>query len=211
MALSDDKSTLVDDAAQPVKRRYHSPLREQQAAETRQRLIKAGVELVQELPDWDWKNLTFKAVGQRAGVSERTVYRHFSSERQLRDAVMDELVTASGIQLEHLELDNFRDATAKIFATLSTFSLTPETVTDPTLASMDDQRRAALQAAVQRATPGWSLQDQETIAAGLDILWDLPSYERLLAAWKFEPERASRTILWMIRLIEESVKRGEKP
>lgn len=193
------------------RRRYHSPLREQQAAQTRQKLIMAGVGLVQELSNWEWKHLTFKAVSERAGVSERTVYRHFASERQLRDAVMEELVTASGIDLARLELNSFGEATQKIFAMLSTFSLTPATVKDPTLASMDQKRREALLSAVQRATPAWSAEEVETVAAGLDILWDVPSFERLIAAWKFDPARAARTIQWMVRLVEESVQRGEKP
>lgn len=212
MTLSDTPSCGADTDNKTVKRRrYHSPVREQQAAQTRQKLIMAGVELVQALPDWDWKHLTFKAVSQRAGVSERTVYRHFASERQLRDTVMEQLVTASGIELQQLELENFSEATQKIFAILSTFALTPATVKDPTLASMDQKRREALQSAVQRATPNWAEDDQQTVAAGLDILWNVPSFERLIAAWNFEPERAARTIQWMIRLIEESVRRGEKP
>lgn len=212
MTLSNADNTGTEAAEKTAKRRrYHSPLREQQAAQTRQKLIMAGVELVQELPDWDWKHLTFKTVSQRAGVSERTVYRHFASERQLRDTVMEELVTASGIELEQLELDNFSEATQKIFAMLSTFSLAPETVQDPTLASMDQKRREALQSAVERATPAWSEEQQQTVAAALDILWDVPSFERLIAAWNFSPDRAARTIQWMIHLVEESVARGEKP
>ncbi|GAB3115101.1 TetR/AcrR family transcriptional regulator [Aestuariicella hydrocarbonica] len=193
------------------RRRYNSPLREQQMAKTRQNLIQAGVELVHEFPDWDWNNLTFRAVGKRAGVSERTAYRHFATERQLRDAVMEELVKDSGIRLEELELDNFSDVTARIFSIQSSFAVTPKTVEDPTLATMDQQRREALHQAVIRATPSWQQQDQETVAATLDILWNLPSFERLIAAWDFEPERASDTILWVIALIKEAVQKGNKP
>jgi AcrR family transcriptional regulator len=42
-----------------------------------------------ELPTWDWDGLTFRALAERAEVSERTVYRHFPTERKLHDAVME--------------------------------------------------------------------------------------------------------------------------
>lgn len=213
MTQSDNPGLGAETGEEAVKRRrrYHSPLREQQAAQTRKKLITAGVKLVQELPDWDWRHLTFKAVAKRAGVSERTVYRHFASERQLRDSVMEDLVSASGVELEQLELDNFSDATNKIFTVLSTFALTPATVKDPTLASMDEKRRVALRAAVSRVTPDWTEEERDMVAASMDILWDVPSYERLLAAWSFEPQQAARTIQWLIRLVQESVRRGDRP
>jgi len=40
-------------------------------------VIAAGSELVRQLPSWDWREVTFRAVAERAGVGERTVYRHF--------------------------------------------------------------------------------------------------------------------------------------
>ncbi len=188
------------------RRRYNSPLREQQMAETRQRLIQAGVELVQEIPDWDWKNLTFRAVGKHAGISERTVYRHFSSERELRDAVMERMVSESGVDISKLELDNFSDVAERIFAYMAAVKAPPALVEDPTLASMDQLRREALLSAVVRAKPDWGEQDQKHLAAMLDILWDLPSYERLLAAWDFSSEQASGVISRMIQLLIDNYK-----
>jgi AcrR family transcriptional regulator len=35
---------------------------------------------------WNWDALTIRGVAQRAGVNERTVYRHLSGERELREA-----------------------------------------------------------------------------------------------------------------------------
>jgi AcrR family transcriptional regulator len=52
-------------------------LRQQKAAGTRQRIVKAGSELAHESASWDWKALTYRAVAERAEVGERTVYRHF--------------------------------------------------------------------------------------------------------------------------------------
>ena len=42
----------------------------------------AGSELVHRISVRDWKKLTVRAVAERAGVNERTVYRYFGSERE---------------------------------------------------------------------------------------------------------------------------------
>jgi AcrR family transcriptional regulator len=73
------------------RRRYDSPVRRQRAAETRERIIASGVELVHSFKSWDWAELTFRATAEGAGVSESTVYRHFANERELQDAVMGRL------------------------------------------------------------------------------------------------------------------------
>ena len=193
------------------RRRYHSPLREQQAAETRERIIAAGSQLVHGMGHWDWKNLTARAVAEVAGVSERTVHRHFTTERTLRDAVLQRLSEESGISLENLDVSNFADITAQLFQYLSSFAVAPAVVEDPSLASMDDQRRLALLEAVAKATPDWSEQDREIAAAVLDIAWNLPPYERLLAAWGLAPERAFTALTWLIQLIVDAIIAGRRP
>ena len=200
------------DKSPEKRRKYNSPLRQQQSAETRERVILAGAELVHSFPTWDWTNLTAKAVGDRAGVSERTVQRHFSSERKLRDAVIQRLVEESGVGLSTLSLGDFADVTATMFQYLSSFTTTQTAVIDdPTFVSIDEIRRDALLKAVASETPNWSAKHQETAAAVLDILWNMPPYERLIQVWGFEPERAVDTITWLIKLIEEAIRSGNEP
>ena len=87
-------------AAPPAtKRRYNSPLRQQQTLETRERIVAAGAKLVHSYRAWDWTNLTALAVGECARVSDRTVQRHFPTERLLRDAVLQRVYEVSGIGL----------------------------------------------------------------------------------------------------------------
>ena len=59
-------------------------------------------------------------------------------------------------------------------------------------------RRRALVRAVTAATPGWSVAERHTVAALLDVLWNLPSYERLVGVWNLGGEDASRAIAWMM-------------
>ncbi len=193
------------------RRRYHSPVRQQQSAETREGIIAAGAELVHGFTAWDWTNLTARAVGERAGVSERTVQRYFPTERALRDAVLQRLVEESGIDLATMELADFARVAAQLFRYLSSFAVVPAPPEDPSFASVDRMRRDALAQTVERATPGWSDRQREAAAAMLDMLWNPPTYERLTQVWALDAERATSAITWLIGLIEEAIRRGDLP
>src|SRR4029077_13587684 len=43
------------EAAEPTRRRYDSPIRRQRAAETRERIVVAGAELLHGFPIWNWR------------------------------------------------------------------------------------------------------------------------------------------------------------
>ncbi len=197
----------------PPRRRYDSPVRRRRAAETRERIVAAGSELAHGFSTWDWRELTFRAVAERAGVGERTVYRHFPTERHLRDAVMQRLEEEAGISYEEVDLDNLTEVTARVFATLHTFAVEdsiqqPE---DPTFGAVDDRRRRALREAVAAAAPQWSDAQQETAAGLLDVLWNLPSYERLVRGWRFDGERATDSLVWLIEMVIQAIHDDVRP
>lgn len=194
------------------RRQYNSPLRERQSAQTRERIIAAGSDLVHGFSAWNWKELTFRAVGERARVSSRTVHRYFPTEKDLRDAVIQRLMQESGIQLDQLQLDNFPDHAAQVFRYLTSFSATPETrEEDPTFAAIDEARREALLGAVTRAKPDWPEQQRVMTAAMLDMLWDVPPYARLLTAWRLPPDQAIDAMTWVIGLIRDAVNSDRGP
>lgn len=209
--MTSQKASVKTTPNKTNRRTYNSPLRERQAAETRQSIIDAGVELIHEIPNWDWKNLTFRAVGERAGISERTVYRHFSTERILKDAIMRQLVDTAGVDLSTMELEDFPEITGVVYEFLASVASRQEEETDPTFASIDEHRRLALLDAVIRATPNWSEAEQENAAALLDILWNLPPFERLSHLWRFDTKRSIDIVGWLIRLVEEAIKKDRRP
>jgi hypothetical protein len=50
------------------------------------------------------------------------------------------------------------------------------------------------------------------MAAGiLDVLWNLPSYERLRTAWKLEGAQATSAIMWAIDIIASAIRSGRRP
>ena len=192
-------------------RSYDSPVRRQRAAETRRRILVAGSELLHGVPVWDWGALTVRAVARRAGVNERTVYRHFANERELRDAVMGLMEEEAGVDLEGLQLDEVADVTAQIFEFVSSFPLAPRAPRDSTVAAANRRQREALLAAVAPSTTEWSTVDRALAASMLDVLWGVVSYERLVVDWELDPPDAIRGITWVIGLVEDAVRRGDRP
>jgi AcrR family transcriptional regulator len=197
----------------PVRARrcYDSRLRLQRAAETRERIVAAGSELLHRSPIRDWGALTIRGVAERAGVNERTVYRHFVNERRLRDAVMHRLEEEAGIDLARLRLQDVADAAAKIFEHVSAYPLKPRPPLDPTLTEAGQRRRTALLGAVAARTAGWPEAERVVAAAMFDMLWSVASYERLVVDWQLDREQAIRGISWVIRLVEEAVREGRRP
>lgn len=195
------------------RRSYDSPARREQAAQTRDRIIGAGSELVHEYKSWDWRELTFRAVAERAGVGERTVYRHFPTERALHDAVMRRLEDEADIAYEDVDLSNLTAVTDRFFAALGRFtvdesvSVTP----DPTFTGADERRRHAVLRAVSKGAPDWPEDRVRAVAGLLDVLWNVPSYERLVGAWELSTADATGALTWLIDMVVAAVDAGEAP
>jgi AcrR family transcriptional regulator len=198
--------------AEPERRKYDSPLRRRQAAETRERILAAGSELVHGFASWDWRELTVRAVARRAGVNERTVYRHFASERDLHEAVMARLHEEAGDPLDGLALDGLGPAVGRLFGYLASFATRPRTPTNPTFAAVDQNRRDALLDLVAAgAGERWSEDDRRLAAALLDLLWSTQAYELLVGPWELDTEQASRAVAGLIDLLVGALRSGEPP
>jgi AcrR family transcriptional regulator len=194
-----------------VRRRYDSPVRRQRAAETRERILTAGAELLHGFPTWNWAALTVRAAAERAGVTERTVYRYFSTERELRDAVLERFEDESGVEVEGLALDDVGAVTARMLEYVSTFPVAPRAPRDDTVAAANARQRAALLAALAPHTETWSPRDRAVAGAVLDVLWSVVSYERMVVDWELPPEDAIRGLTWTIGLVESAVRAGVSP
>lgn len=196
-----------------ARRTYDNRARQQRAAQTRERIVAAGSELVHAFDSWDWRELTFKAVAERAGVGERTVYRHFPTERHLHDAVMQRLESEAGISYEDVDLTNIDEVTARVFASLQRFSVgkSVETPQDPTFVGVDVRRREALMRAVAASAPGWSPAEQQMAAGLLDVLWNVPSYERLVGVWGIDGNDATRAIGWLMAKLIRAIEDDDAP
>ena len=195
----------------PTRRRYDSPVRRQRAAETRERILTAGAELLHGFPTWNWAALTVRAAAERAGVNERTVYRYFATERELRDAVLERFEEESGVDVAGLALDDVAAVTARMLEYVSSFPIAPRTPRDDTVAAANARQRAALLAALEPHTGAWTQDDRTVAGAVLDVLWSVVSYERMVVDWELAPDDAIRGLTWAIELVEAAVRNGASP
>ena len=195
------------------RRRYDSPRRREQAAETRRRIVDAGVGLLHGTSVRNWDALTIRAVAKRAGVNERTVYRHFANERGLHDAVMGGMEEQAGVTLDGMRLEDVAKVMTRIFEHVSTFPLGPNQILEPTLSEANQRQHAALMDAVSSSTAeqDWSDEDRAMVAGMLDVLWGVATYERLVRDWQLDPERAIAAVNWVIQMVESAVVEGRAP
>ena len=198
---------IMGESSIESRRRYDNRARLQKAAQTRERIVVAGSDLVHGFETWNWRDLTFKAVAEHAGVGERTVYRHFPTERHLHDAVVQRQESEAGICYEDVNLANLAETTARVFGALQRFSVRESIPAshDPAFVSSDQRRRDALLRAVSEAAPAGSETHQRMIAGLLDLLWSPASHERLVGLWGLDGADATGAIEWLMAKVVAAI------
>ena len=147
----------------------------------------------------DWHGLTIRAVAERAGVNERTVYRYFTNEQGLHDAVMHQFEDEAGIDLRGMQLEDVADMAGRIFAHVSSYPPDARQPLDPTLIDAKQRQHGALLAAVGRTGRDMVRRGQTVAAAVLDVLWSVATYERMVVDWQMERTEVTRCISWVDR------------
>lgn len=80
-----------------------------------------------------------------------------------------------------------------------------------TFAGVDERRKDALLRAVSAATPQWSEGQRRAGAGLLDVLWNLPSYERLVGSWNVPETDATATITWLMAKVMATITDDDPP
>ncbi len=191
-------------AETPETRKYDNSKRRAQAEETRARIVEAGAELLRESSIRDWQNVTVRAVADRAAVHERTVYRHFGTDKRLRDAVMEHQEVQAGVDLATVRIDELAEVAGRVLRFASNYAHPPDAPIDPTLHEADTRRKDALLRTVAGHTDGWTDRQQIRAAAVIDLIWSLSSFDRLRAAWGLEGEEAIEAIEWGVQVIVDA-------
>jgi AcrR family transcriptional regulator len=184
-------------------RTYKSPLRQQQAEATRERILQAMSELMEECgPD----SISNRQIAERAGVTEITVYRHFPSREALLSALWQRVNAAQGVrggfpdtleaivdQLEPL-FDSFDQTPAHIQATLTT----PQG--RAMRAARDEDRRAAFLKAVE-ALPDLGEEERRSAAAMLQLIYSAYTWLSLREQWGMTGQQAAQAAAWAARTL----------
>ena len=179
---------------------YHSPLRKEQAAATRARILEGCVALMEKGGD-----LTYAAVAVAAGVQERTVYRHFPARSDLQAGMWSWI-------LDHLTHVNFSATTTDELVSDMRRSFAGFDAGAPLIQAMlhspqglevrlrqQEQRRAMFEATIEDAIPHAPQDARRAAAAALQVLYSAPSWELLRSFWGMDATEAAGVIELAIR------------
>jgi AcrR family transcriptional regulator len=184
---------------------YRSPLRASQAAQTRSRIGEAAAALLREsgAPE----SITFRAVAERAQVTEMTVYRHFPTRDDLLHGLWRQLNARMGPAIGIPT--NIEDLLGQHAALLGGFDrIAPEIIASVTSpqgremrAALNDERRRAFRGIVQEAAPGLTGEARTRAAAILQLLHSAHAWMSLREQWGMDGRQAAAATRWAIDIL----------
>ncbi|MDX2275220.1 MAG: TetR/AcrR family transcriptional regulator [Hyphomonadaceae bacterium] len=191
---------------------YRSDLRHAQAGLTRDKIQRAAAALLEERGAAE--GITFKAVAERAGVTEMTVYRHFPTREALLEGLWrhlnDKMAPDLGMP------DSAEALLAQHDALFAGFDrIAPQIVASITSpqgremrASLNKQRRKAFLAIIEAAAPGLDPQRKTAAAAVLQLLHSAYAWDSLREQWGLNGKAAGKATKWAIEALLNDVRRA---
>jgi AcrR family transcriptional regulator len=195
-------------------RSYRSALRQEQAAETRLRLLHTTGELLER---GGADVLTLPQVAAAAGVSAPTVYRHFPTVADLLAAFLDWIRPQIGMTADRLLGRPAEEAVRLPAENFPLFeahgALLRALIDSPAFNRVrlpSIENRAGRGAAVFRgAAPGWRAPDLAAAVGVLYVLGTPQTWRWLRDTWGLDPEDAQRAALWGMQALARAL--GEGP
>lgn len=204
-------------AVNQSKRSYRSPLREQIAADTRNRIAAAAKELFAE---HGFLGTTVASIAARAGVATPTVYATFGSKGAIVQALLSQMESDAGntewvarIAQEtdpHAKLEAFASWTTALFSSSKTLILVANgAAADPAMSDLkkegDRHRREGLRRIVTALAEVKALNSALSDEQALDRAWMLTGVELYLSAtdgcgWSDEDYRK-----WLSTLLQQQL------
>ena len=197
--------------AKPTSRsKYRGDLRQSQAVLTRQRIERATAALLGE--NGTAEGITFRAVAERAGVAEMTVYRHFPTRDVLLGGLWhhlaDEMSSAQGMPSTAAALLGEHEA---LFADFD--RIAPQIVASLTTAqgrrmraSFNAKRRKAYLAIIDEVAPDLTAARRLAAAALIQLLHSAHAWDSLRQQWSMGGRAAGNATRWAIELLIDAVK-----
>ena len=189
--------------------KYESPLRDEQKAETRRRIVAAAERLMQ---DADLVELTFAAVAREAGVQERTVYRHFATTGDLLDALWDALDPRIGTASFPDSEATLVEAPRRVFPAfddnenlMRAFWSTPQG--REFRLRVNDKRKAAIRKAVADAVKDLPANEARWVTAAAQLLYSGAAWQTMKDYWGFSGDEAGKASSFMLQLIFDAARR----
>ena len=187
-------------------RSYHSPAREQKAAETRAQILDALVAL---LVAEGIEDLSVRTLAARAGVSERTVYRYFPD----RPALLDGLGEFVAERVQWNDPADFagdlEDLAELVIDNYASYERYPDEVRALALLSADPARTSKLSKrnqdvirdAIARAHPDMPAEVVQVFEAALHVAASSRTWLRYRDEFGLSAEQAARAARRSVRAI----------
>lgn len=194
-------------------RDYHSPLRERRMAETREAILLALAEVIAADGVSD---LAVQEVANRAGVSHRTVYRHFSDRQGLLDALADwvqQRLVAESVVDGVVDVEDHIDAVRRVFAGFDELGPLPAAMARLSLTTdvRSVQHRERTERFRELIVPHLDgLDDPEAVFAVIRHLMSALTWWTLREEFGLDGERAGEAVATVVRAVLAEAA-GERP
>ncbi len=194
-------------------RRYHSPLREAQARETREAILRSVAAWLQENPHGEF---TLDVIAGRAGIERRTVFRHFPTKDALLAAFWSwinervapvTLPTSLGelLAAPRTTFARFDAEEGLIRASLHTSA--GREMRGAQIAERQRAFRAALAEVAHRATPG----ERRNLECVAHALYSAAGWETMRDYAGATGEEAGAAVAWALTVLADAVRDGRSP
>lgn len=186
---------------------YKSPLREAQAKATKERILKAAFDVFKALGNQE--DITFKAIAEKASVTEMTVYRHFPNREILLQSLWGKMNSQIGVNLPETIDDLLAHNTE---AYLGFERMGPQMLVgimtkegrEIRLSQKDKRQKSYLKIA-KEVNPKLSSKKKKQLAAILQLLQSTYAWDSMKTNWDMNPkEIAEATRLAMESIIAKA-------
>lgn len=197
-------------------RQYSSPLRERHAQQTRDLILDAVTTL---LESHRIDEIATREIAQSAGVSERTVYRHFPDRDALLAGLTSRLMRSikqrqMSVQVE--TVDDLKAVAVQVMAGLEEFHVAARAEAlfnaDPRRFSPDTRENSEQVARVVAAIlPDLSKRDHVRIAAVVRCLLSAQAWLRMREEYGVPGDESGPMVAWVLEAIFNEIRRGNPP
>ena len=195
------------------RRTYQSPLRERQALQTRDEILDALTEL---LAHQRADEVNTKDLARAAGVSERTVYRHFADRLALVEGLTDRLAAFTGGSPSAQRLEDIKPIVIKLMQQLEAhyvearaealLNADPRRYTETTRDHTREFREA-----VAVTLPELNDDQLQAVAALVRVLVSAQTWLRMREEFNIAGDTAGPIVAWAIDALMREVQRGNPP
>lgn len=190
------------------RRAYKSPLREEQSKQTRERIVDG---LIEQLDDTGRSDFAMNEVAERAGVSVRTIYRHFPTREDLLDAVQDR-IDRSAVRVP---VSDTADLPRHVDQLLEWFEAHPELVEASHVTDLGREvrrhSRRRRSAHTKNLIDGWLADltegEREMVFGAFRAFMGSATWRTMRSELQMSPVQTRQTFQWVLGLMLDDIER----